>query len=456
MTARRIRTNSTRRAEHGEILFNPTVTTHEHLANGFRVFTEQARLFPQPAHRLIHRFEVPAEAITVYTDGSCILAGFADAVAGSGVWYGPEDPRNVSLRLPAALRQTSQAAEICAVLIAVITTPPFAPLHIISDSLYVVDGLTLFLPDWEATGWIDIPNASLLQTVTSRLRKRTAPTTFRWVKGHSVVGNEGADRLANLATAKPAPGLLDTSTDHHFLFSSAALQSLTQSLAYRAICQSRPVEPRRATARHIPLVQNALRDLEVAVPSVSAIWSALRVPDVRRPLWDFFWKALHGVHKCGPYWAHIPGYESRADCPLCPGQSESLEHILLQCSAPERSLSWALARTAWVSRGREWPAMSFGLILGALSASFAKANGRPDGAISRLFRFLISETAYLIWRLRCERRIGRLDDPTRFFSTVEIIARWNDCMTRLTVDRAAARLEVFGGRSLPPQLVLDT
>lgn len=197
------------------------------------------------------------EAATIHTDSSCILSSLGDANAGSGIWYGPDNPRNVYLRLPEALDQTSQPAEIYALLDDLIGAPSFDLLHTISDSLYA-----LSLPDWEATGWVDVPNAIRLLTAASWLSKRTAITSIRWVKGHSeVVGSVGADGLVNLATAAPDP--LDTSADFRFIFPGAALHTLSK-------VRHLPISTYRAsrtTAQTIPLIRGAVHDLGVAASS---------------------------------------------------------------------------------------------------------------------------------------------------------------------------------------------
>lgn len=69
----------------------------------------------------------------------------------------------------------------------------------------------------------------------------------------------------------------------------------------------------------------------------------------------------------------------------------------------------------------------------------------------------MTETAFLIWELRCERRVGRQDDPAWVLSNPEVSARWYAALNkRLLVDRTLARREFFGSKSLSPRLVLDT
>ncbi|KAG2353251.1 hypothetical protein BDR07DRAFT_1310271, partial [Suillus spraguei] len=68
----------------------------------------------------------------------------------------------------------------------------------------------------------------------------------------------------------------------------------------------------------------------------------------------------------------------------------------------------------WPQTDPPWPNISIGTILGCGSISLQEPNAPNDNArnqsnnkqgTSRLLRILISESAYLIWVLRCERVI---------------------------------------------------
>jgi len=48
--------------------------------------------------------------------------------------------------------------------------------------------------------------------------------------------------------------------------------------------------------------------------------------------------------------------------------------------------------------------MMEGAILGCGLVNFMKEDGKPDTPKNRLYRILMSESAHLIWVLRCERR----------------------------------------------------
>ena len=89
----------------------------------------------------------------MYTDGSCLNNGTAETRAGSGVWFGADDPRNVVVRVP-GLDQSNQIGELLAILHAVKMTPTAALLRIRSDSKFAIEGLTQHTPEWEVKDWM--------------------------------------------------------------------------------------------------------------------------------------------------------------------------------------------------------------------------------------------------------------------------------------------------------------
>jgi len=142
---------------------------------------------------LRQQLDIPPSAEILYTDGACPSNGKTSSTAGIGIFYGPHDPRNVSLRLP-GLYQTNQRAELYAVVHALEAYPVpnvsapdadvSAPRHvvvIITDSKYVI-------------------SRDLFIRARKRIRdleSRGVRVEFRHVWGHSGVwGNEMADRLA--------------------------------------------------------------------------------------------------------------------------------------------------------------------------------------------------------------------------------------------------------------------
>lgn len=103
-------------------MFNPNNETTS-IEDTIRIFTkseEVQALQPEKAIR-----EESDEDIVVYTDGSCIRQNTDNAAAGSGVWFGMNDERNLSLRVPGRL-QTNQVAELYAILQVAKTANPNA------------------------------------------------------------------------------------------------------------------------------------------------------------------------------------------------------------------------------------------------------------------------------------------------------------------------------------------
>ena len=69
----------------------------------------------------------------VYTDGACTNNSEETTCAGSRVWYGTNDPRNQSKRVPLN-EQLNQMGELMAILIMVKNQPAEVDLRIMSDS----------------------------------------------------------------------------------------------------------------------------------------------------------------------------------------------------------------------------------------------------------------------------------------------------------------------------------
>ncbi|OJT15040.1 Ribonuclease H1, partial [Trametes pubescens] len=364
LTKNRKRANESARGCNERIIFDPSITEDMPLASVFRVFTSSAHEKDETAHRPPRPFGMRGEDTEVFTDGCCIMNGTADAVAGSGVWFGAGDERNEGARVPYE-GQSNQTGEIYAVILAGQKVPPFVPLHVVSDSKYVVDGLTTNLRSWEDKGWIGVANAELFRDAAAGMRARSAVTTFRWVKGHSkVLGNEEADKLARVGTEKRMPFRPRGLPLFKYMRNGAALASMTQSLAYQGVKLAMGTAVRKATKRNLMLTAVAIKEACGRTPTEGRVWEGLRKDPVSRKVRDFLWKAIHGAHRIGQYWEHIPGYEERGACASCGGR-EDMSHILTECSAPGQSLIWKVVRDLFRRKMINMPMPSLGLMLGA-------------------------------------------------------------------------------------------
>ena len=451
--------------EHDDkILFNPEIACKTDLAECFRIFTDPNRLSETPVRRR-HALGInlPDQAITVYTDGACFNNGKENAYCGSGIWVSPDSQFNTTLRIPGT-EHSNQIGEIAAVIKASSMVPTFSPLTIITDSKYVIEGLTTHLNEWENRGWIGIKNANFFRKAAYLLRRRTAPTFFKWVKGHNGdPGNEQSDRLAKEGAEKDQPDDLPLDVPPEYDLQGAKLSTMTQALAYKGI-RTRNTPPQRSTTMsNLGLIKLALKDFTLSHESSNTIWKGIRRKTIRPRVQQFIYKALHGAYKIGRYWSNIPGYEGRGQCPRC-HTTETLDHILTSCTTDPVNTIWPLARETWPHAPELWPRPNIGLILGCGNLTTPEeenpsesddddenAQRRSDKkGMDRLLQIMVSESAHLIWVLRCERVINE-----QTHTIEEIRARWFKALNaRLTDDKITATKIKRGKTSI--QLVKST
>ncbi|KAJ7218405.1 hypothetical protein GGX14DRAFT_356916 [Mycena pura] len=182
------------------------------------------------------------------------------------------------------------------------------------------------------------------------------------------------------------------------------------------------------------------------------IWHTVNNLDFSRPVREFLWKSLHDAHRIGSYWKHIPECGDREYCETC-GVPEDLAHVLLECTAPGQKEVWVATEELWRKKASHWPALSLGSLLGCGLARFPQ-EAVPAGC-ERLYRILISESMFVIWKLRNERVI----DPTvTVHSLPEILNKWNAAISgRFEIDRVLANRPRKGKQaSLNPIRVIDT
>ena len=446
LTPNRKLRNETAKQTNDDILFDPSITSKKNLGECFRVFTDPDRLSKNPAQR--YATEGPNRRhhkIQVYTDGACFNNGKENAQCGGGVWFGHNDPRNKAIRTPGE-HQSNQIGEIVATIVAIQTIPRFVPLKIITDFEYVIKGLTTHLPRWENTGWINIRNSQLFKKAAYLLKQRTATTHFKWIKGHSGdPGNEGSDSLAKEGARKELPDDLDLSIPKEFDIQGAKLSAMNQATTYKGIMERKPAREREAAQENLEKTRNAVRRYCNAYETNKAIWQSLRKNVLRTRVKQFLYKTMHQAYMVGPAWKHIPNFRHRQVCAIC-NVEDSMEHILTECSSPERQTVWDLATKTWPHARRFWPEHNLGVILGvgclSLPRNRAEANQDEhnthptpkEKAILRLLQILLSEAAHLVWVMRCERVIQE-----KVLNEQGIKNRWLRAINeRLTTDRLTA------------------
>jgi hypothetical protein len=155
----------------------------------------------------------------------------------------------------------------------------------------------------------------------------------------------------------------------------------------------------------------------------------------------------------GDFWTHIPHSEVFGRCHIC-NVPETLEHIALECKAPEQKLIWNLTRQLWCRKYLNWPKLNWGLVLGCNLVQFNTPSGKILPGKGRLFAILVSVAWHEIWRLRVDRT---LTHPGKIHSELAICTQWmRSINASLNRDRILTNKTRFGPLSFNKNLVLNT
>ena len=162
---------------------------------------------------------------------------------------------------------------------------------------------------------------------------------------------------------------------------------------------------------------------------------------IRPKIRQFLYKTTHEIFMIGQYWSRIQAIQERQSCTTC-SSIKSMSHILTQCQSSPTCIIWDLARTTWLHKDIPWPDIDLGMILGCGSLAVPqlimdqgqhrrKAHLR---GVSHLLQILLSESAYLVWTMHCERVIhGKIHNQQ------EIRSKWLHAInSRLTNNKITA------------------
>ncbi len=139
--------------------------------------------------------------IVIHTDGACPQNGSKRARGGLGVYFGPDDPRNVSARFTD--RPTSSRCELAALFVALSWIKENCadrrePARIASDSRYAVSSLNEWGLHWRRNGWKtssggDVKNREMIEEIMAVREACACPVEIVHVRREK---NAGADALA--------------------------------------------------------------------------------------------------------------------------------------------------------------------------------------------------------------------------------------------------------------------
>ncbi|KAK7027003.1 hypothetical protein R3P38DRAFT_3315443 [Favolaschia claudopus] len=181
---------------------------------------------------------------------------------------------------------------------------------------------------------------------------------------------------------KDVPDLIEAQLPPNLILPGAKLKLMSQSLAYKII---------RRKKMNTFVYQDALdrwdtrKNITQAHEAVSGINGTV----------EQTWSSDRGI------------------CSTC-GGTESMEHILTKCTAAGQRLIWDLTSELWKKKPGDGTRPSLGEIM---ACGMVEKGNRGE---SKFFRIIVSESAYLIWKLRNERVIGAKGEaPER-----EITNRW--------------------------------
>ncbi len=150
--------------------------------------------------------EAAGPVVDIYTDGAC------SGNPGPGGWGALLKYGSHTREIFGGERSgtTNNRMELMAAIRALegLTRPAVVRLH--TDSVYLRNGITAWLPKWKRNGWQTtgkkpVKNADLWQRLDTAARPHQV--SWLWVKGHAGdPGNERADALANRGMTEAIAG----------------------------------------------------------------------------------------------------------------------------------------------------------------------------------------------------------------------------------------------------------
>lgn len=137
------------------------------------------------------------DKVYIWCDGGCRGNGKAENIGGYGIVMKCNDA--IKEFYGSVENTTNQKMELKACIEALKKVKKDVPIHITTDSNYVVKGMNEWLAGWLKRNWKNVQNVELWKELVD-LRNNFSDVTFEHCYGHSDnEGNNRADELANIA-----------------------------------------------------------------------------------------------------------------------------------------------------------------------------------------------------------------------------------------------------------------
>ncbi|EJD42138.1 hypothetical protein AURDEDRAFT_67864 [Auricularia subglabra TFB-10046 SS5] len=306
--------------------------------------------------------------------------------------------------------------------------PSNQDVYMVLTSRTMIQYLTKNLAEHERRGWMGVRESAELRATAAAIRSRSGEVVFYHVgkKRREKWPDVKETQVRATAIAMLDEGRVVTTQEYSaFDRPGMSLIGLRQREAAWAVREASKVSasPRKTTEKNISTIKADISSYCGYTPTTEQIWRGIRGNDMSRQARNFLWKAVHGAHKIGSYFHKMPSpWKEMAQCPTC-GIEESMEHILLDCPDSKQAVIWEQVGKFFEMR-RIDAGVSLGTILGCANVRLEGFGSNRDPPKERAYRIVVAESAFLAWKLRCEKRIEHADDPEWTISDKEAKTRW--------------------------------
>ncbi|KAF9049008.1 hypothetical protein BJ165DRAFT_1342952 [Panaeolus papilionaceus] len=296
---------------------------------------------------------------------------------------------------------------------------------------------------------IDFHNEKLLRATLTHLRARGGRTLFL---AGPCKNAKKVLRNPNISVSEILIRKLEIAPN--FTITGARLSEMTQAMLYKGIMKYERQLKQTKYEKDLETIRERVR---VILPTDKLIWGSLRNKDITKKIRAFMWSAMHDGQKIGDYWLNKQNLEYRGKCRAC-DTTETLEHILTECRCSGQEIAWKLAEGIIKKKSPTWKRPNLGQMLGqGYINESKKKKSKEERGKRRLQTIISTETMHLIWKLRCEWKIGRNEDMENQITKQETINKWHSVInSRLKIDCLLTNRKKYGSKALKRGMVMDT